>query len=82
MGDKCHVIGCSQPAFDNCVICGQPTCKPLHGKLVGNDFYCNGDKARMFPRGSFRALTEIISFKDHKLPLANALFENLTAITF
>lgn len=46
MGDTCHFHGCENTSYDDCTICGQPTCK-RHGKQVGDKYVCRecADKA-------------------------------------
>lgn len=47
MADTCHISGCSNVSYNNCISCRKPTCKQ-HGKRVGEHFVCRecADKAR------------------------------------
>ena len=35
----CHFDGCDNASYDDCAICGKPTCRQ-HGKEVGENFVC------------------------------------------
>lgn len=40
MADICHFPGCDRISYDDCDVCKKPTCKPIHGKCVGDRFVC------------------------------------------
>lgn len=39
MGDTCHMHNCNEVSYDDCSVCGQPTCKK-HGRMTGDYFVC------------------------------------------
>lgn len=40
MGDTCHIGSCDNTSYDNCKLCGEPTCEK-HGRQVGDgDIVC------------------------------------------
>jgi len=39
MSDLCQFDDCEKVAYDECINCGEPTCK-RHGREVGDAFVC------------------------------------------